>query len=153
MAAQAIIADGWIIWNAGSITNPNFVPKEIFPPALEVTELTETVYASRAACLKAINANGGPHNYSTAGAAGKAGTLSPASVIGGTGQAAQDIAGTASATDSLAGKVQSGTLWLRVAEAGIGGLLLYVGLRAMFPAQVGAVTAPVKNAAKVAKFI
>lgn len=39
--------------------------------------------------------------------------------------------------------------WLRVGEFAFGGILVYVGLKAMFPNAVNAVTSPAKKAAKV----
>lgn len=144
-----LIGSGWIIWNAGSITNPHFIPKQIYPPALQVIELTETVYGSKLQAQAAINRNGGPSNYSTAGAAGKPGTLSPASAIGATGTSLQGV----NAIGSFANKLGLRNTWLRVAEFGIGGMLVYVAAKAMFPSTVGAVTQPAKKAAKAAAFL
>ncbi len=39
--------------------------------------------------------------------------------------------------------------WLRAGEFVFGGILVYVGIKAMFPDAVNAVTSPVKKAAKV----
>jgi preprotein translocase subunit SecF len=39
--------------------------------------------------------------------------------------------------------------WLRIGEFAIGGILLYVALKAMFPGAVSSVTGPVKTAAKL----
>jgi hypothetical protein len=39
--------------------------------------------------------------------------------------------------------------WLRAGEFAFGAILVYVGLKAMFPGAVSAVTSPVKKAAKI----
>jgi hypothetical protein len=43
-----------------------------------------------------------------------------------------------------------GNVWLRVGEFVIGGIIIYVGLKAMFPSEVTAATAPIRKAAKIA---
>lgn len=43
--------------------------------------------------------------------------------------------------------------WLRVGEFAVGGILLYIGLKGLFPNAVSTVTAPVKKAAKLAAVI
>lgn len=53
----------------------------------------------------------------------------------------------------LAQRLTQSTLWVRVGEAFAGGILLYVGLKAFFPTQVSALTAPVKKAGKAAMFL
>lgn len=39
--------------------------------------------------------------------------------------------------------------WERVAEFAIGAMLIYIGIKALFPSEISAVTSPVKKAAKV----
>jgi hypothetical protein len=114
---------GFIIWNQGSIGNPDFVPKEIFPPALQVAELTETVYATAAEATAAINANGGPHNYGGGvGAAGlKTGTGPAIKAVGNT-------AGAVTSTSDFLSRLTSRNTWLRVLKVVIGGILVIVGL-------------------------
>lgn len=84
-----ITVSGWVVWNNGTLTSPDFIPKEIYPPALEIAEITETVYATRAEAQAEIDAHGGAHNYSAAGAAGGLGS----GAVGPVGQAAQDTGG------------------------------------------------------------
>jgi hypothetical protein len=148
-----ILLSGWVIWNAGSVTSPHFIPKEIYPPALEVVEATETVYATKLEAQAAINKNGGPSSYHAAGAAGKGGTLSPASAIGDVGATAQDTAPGIASIGSLADKLGQGNTWLRAGEFAIGGVFLYVALKAMFPGTVAAAAAPAKKAAKAVTFV
>jgi hypothetical protein len=40
------------------------------------------------------------------------------------------------AEDDFLGRIVSKTLWVRVAEFAVGGILFYVGLRALFPSQI-----------------
>ena len=47
------------------------------------------------------------------------------------------------------GILTEGNVWKRVGEFGIGGVILYVALRAMFPSEVQAATGAVKGAAKL----
>jgi hypothetical protein len=64
-------------------------------------------------------------------------------------QQAQSATSGITSTYDFLSRLSQPNLWLRVAEVGIGGILIYVGLRSMFPAEVAAVTGPVKTAAKV----
>jgi hypothetical protein len=113
-------SSGWIIWNSGSITNPNFIPKEIYPPALQIMQATETVYSTQQQCEAAINASGGPHNYSTANAAGGIGS----GVIGPAASTAQGI----NAVGNFFNKLSEGNVWLRIGEFVLGAALLAVAL-------------------------
>lgn len=116
------LTSGFIIWNQGSISSPDFVPKEIYPPALQVLELTETVYATAAQATAAINANGGPHNYSAVGAAGiKTGTA-PAI------EAAGKTAGAITSTNDFLSRLTGRNTWLRVLKVVTGLALIIVGL-------------------------
>jgi hypothetical protein len=139
-----LVGSGWIIWNAGSITSPHFIPKQIYPPALQVIELTETVYSTKLQAQAAINKNGGPSKYSTAGAANKPGVPSLPSAVGDTGSALQGI----NAVGSFTNKLGQRNTWLRVGEFLVGGMLVYVSAKAMFPGQVQAATAPARIAKK-----
>lgn len=70
-------------------------------------------------------------------------------------QAAGNVAGLTgiNAVGSFADRLTQGNTWRRAGEFGIGGILMYVGMRNMFPTQVGAITTPIKNAAKVTAFL
>lgn len=52
------------------------------------------------------------------------------------------------AIGSFFNRLTGKNLWLRAAEFGIGGMLLYVSVKAMFPSQVATVAAPIKKSAK-----
>lgn len=47
-------------------------------------------------------------------------------------------------------RLTSKNLWIRVGEFAVGGILIYVGLKAAFPSTVSAVTSVPKTAGKVA---
>lgn len=119
---------GFVIWNAGSITSPNFVPKEIYPPALEVAQLTETVYATAAEAQAAINAHGGAKSYHAASAAGGLGS----GVVGPAGGAAQSAIGTvtssAASVSAFLAKLGTRDLWIRIAKVVSGLALIVVGV-------------------------
>lgn len=75
-------------------------------------------------------------------------------------QAGQNAAGAVGSTVSDASKVNDfltrlteAATWERVAEFGIGTILIYLGIRALFPGEVAAITSPVKKAAKVGAFL
>jgi hypothetical protein len=70
-------------------------------------------------------------------------------------QAASNAAGLTgvNAIGSFFNKLGQGNMWRRAGEFVIGGILVYVGMRNMFPEQVGAITRPVKTAAKAAVFL
>lgn len=126
-----ITLSGWVVWNAGSITNPNFIPKEIYPPALQIAEISETVYATEAECQAAINSHGGPHNYSSASAANPS-AANPLgggpSVIGGVGSAAQAAHTGIDAVGAFFNRLTEGNTWLRIAEGALGIILIAVAL-------------------------
>jgi hypothetical protein len=61
---------------------------------------------------------------------------------------ASTVSDTGNIADFLS-RLSQGNLWLRAGEFAVGMILLYVGLRTMFPEQIAAVTGPVKTAAKV----
>lgn len=115
---------GWIIWNQGGVTRPDFVPKEIYPPALQAAELTETVYSTQAEAQAAINAHGGAHRYSTAKAAG--GLAS--GPIGSAGQAVQSTANGLASISDLFHRLTEAATWVRVAKVFVGASLLIIGL-------------------------
>lgn len=54
---------------------------------------------------------------------------------------------TASVTDFL-GRLTSGNTWLRVGEGAVAIVLIYIGVKTLFPSQVAAATTPAKTAAK-----
>jgi hypothetical protein len=131
------LTSGFIIWNQGSITSPDFVPKEIYPPALQVSELTETVYATYAEAEAAITANGGPHNYHAASAAGGLGS----GAIGPIGGAVQTGANDAGSVSAFLAKLGTRSLWTRVAKVGVGVALIITGVVQLTHAQKLAGTA------------
>lgn len=126
-----ITVSGWVVWNAGSITNPNFIPKEIYPPALQIAEISETVYATAAECQAAINSHGGAHNYSSAGAANPSANNplgGTSSVIGGVGSAAQAAHTGIDAVGAFFNRLTESNTWLRIAEGTLGIILIAVAL-------------------------
>ena len=143
-ANMTSFSSGWVIWNSGSITNPNFVPKQIYPPALQIAELTETVYATQAECETAIMAGGGPHNYS---AATKSGGLG--STIGGVGSAAQATHTGIDAVGAFFNRLTEANTWLRIAEGALGIILIAVALAKLTGAD-NAIAKTAKTAAKAA---
>lgn len=137
---------GWIIWNAGSALNPNFVPKQIYPPALQVAELTETVYATQAEAQAAINSHGGAKAYNAATAAGGLGS----GAIGPAGNAAQTVYSGVNAVGDFFNKLSEGNTWLRIAEAILGIALIGIALAKLTGAD-NVVAKGVTTAAKVVK--
>lgn len=117
---------GWIIWNANNdpFSTPDFQPKQIYPPALQMAELTETVYATQAEAQAAINAHGGPHNYHAATAAGGLG----AGVVGPAGGAAQSVTSDAGTVAGFLAKLGTRALWIRIAKVVVGIALAVVGV-------------------------
>jgi hypothetical protein len=61
------------------------------------------------------------------------------------------VSGAASDVNDFLSRLSQPNTWLRVGEFFVGAILIYVGLRSMFPSQIEAVTGPVKTAAKVVK--
>lgn len=54
-----------------------------------------------------------------------------------------------SSVNDFLGRLTEKNTWIRVAEFAVGGILLFVGLKAMFPGAVGAVTSGAKKAAEI----
>lgn len=71
----------------------------------------------------------------------------PGSDVNAAGEEAGNVTGI-NAIGAFFNKAQQRNAWLRVAEFGIGGMLLYVGAKALFPGTIQTVTAPAKKAAK-----
>jgi hypothetical protein len=67
----------------------------------------------------------------------------------GSGATSGSLTSDIGAINNVLGALTQKNTWLRVGEFAVGAILLYVGLRSMFPSQVQAVTGPVKTAAKV----
>jgi hypothetical protein len=55
------------------------------------------------------------------------------------------------AVGSFADRLTEASTWLRVGEFAVGAILLYIGLKSMFPQAVASATAPLKKTADVAK--
>lgn len=66
-------------------------------------------------------------------------------VIGG-GESTPPTFGGIAAVGDLAGRLTETNTWVRVGEFVVGGILLYIALRSMFPTQVGAVASVAKIA-------
>ncbi len=77
---------------------------------------------------------------------------SPGSVAGGVGNSIANATGIGAIGD-LAHKLTESQTWVRVGEFLAGGMLLYVGAKAFFPATVNTVTSGVKRAGKAAAFL
>lgn len=69
----------------------------------------------------------------------------------GAGSTVSGLTSDVGAINNFLGALGQKNTWLRVGEFAVGAILLYVGLRSMFPSQVNAITGPVKTAAKVVK--
>jgi hypothetical protein len=67
------------------------------------------------------------------------------------GNTTTPTAPTSLSPDNIVGFLSEGNVWLRAGEFIVGAILLYVGLRTMFPEQIAAVTGPVKTATKVVR--
>lgn len=136
---------GWVVWNAGSLAHPHFVPKEIYPPALQIAEISETVYATRLEAQSAINNNGGPGNYRAASGAEKTGPEKIPPDIAGSAQGG--LTGVDAIGSFFANLGKPGS-FVRLGEFAVGGMLIYVAAKAMFPGAVNTVTAPVRKTIK-----
>jgi hypothetical protein len=68
----------------------------------------------------------------------------------GAGQTVGGLTSDIGTINNFLGALTQKNTWIRVGEFAVGAILLYVGLRSMFPSQVAAVTGPVKTVAKVA---
>jgi hypothetical protein len=84
------------------------------------------------------------------GGAGAVGILSTPHSTGGVTGVANNIVNSATG-GTVPDFLSQPNLWLRIGEFAVGAILIYVGLRSMFPSQVQAVTGPIKAAAKVVK--
>ena len=76
----------------------------------------------------------------------------PNSAVAGSLAATGDITGGTSGVTGFLGQLSSGNLWLRVGEFAVGSIMLYVGLKGLFPSQVATVTALPAKVAKVGAF-
>ena len=73
----------------------------------------------------------------------------PETILKDAGKAAVTPIADLSGTTDFLTRLTEGNTWIRVGEFVAGLVLVYVGLKAMFPSTVSAVTAPVKTAAKI----
>lgn len=113
----------------------------------------QTNYVVKEAAVRPVNTVAGPFDtkqdaenwQSSANTAGN----SPGSVAGGVGDAVANATGINAIGNFFSALTEPHT-WLRAVEVGVGGMIAYVGLKAMFPQAVNTVTAPVKKAAKAA---
>lgn len=113
----------------------------------------QTNYVVKEAADRPVNTVAGPfdtkqdaENWQTS--ANTAGN-SPGSAAGGAVNAAVNATGLNAIGGFFSALTEKNT-WLRVVEAGIGGMIAYIGLKAMFPQAVNTVTAPIKKGAKAA---
>ena len=67
-------------------------------------------------------------------------------------QNASSLASDTGSVTGFLGRLEDSNTWIRVAEFTVGAMLIYLGIRALFPSQVSAVTGPVKKVAKAGMF-
>lgn len=110
----------------------------VFPTTGNIQRQTNPLYAA------ALKASGWAGPYASMTAAHNA-------INSGIAQKVKSNAGSltgVNAIGSFFNKIGQKATWLRVAEFGIGGMILYVSSKAMFPGAVNTVTAPAKKAVK-----
>lgn len=79
-------------------------------------------------------------------------TDQPQNLIPSVGKAGANASGVISDAGNVAdflSRLDDANTWVRIGEFAIGAILIYVGVRSLFPNQVGAVTGTVKTAAAV----